>query len=735
MATENVRVETLRIAGGVRRQGTPEQLGNMAVWHGGRSKGSLFVLVEAEGAGAADIERMLVDTVISSYRRSAGSLTSGLTGSIKDANLRLYNENKATMRDLRTVAGVFCAVLRDNDLFLASAGPAVALIIDEQSVHRLPAEMPWLEADSKAPAAAPAYLGVRAEIEPYLFRSQFETGHTLVLATTSLLHFANEEELSNAVSEEGVDALAELARGEDVTALAVTAVEAEEEAAEAPAPPPANSMVAGLSRVSGALAGLLAAKPKPGAALRPARPGAAPAPQAEVSRRSVPAPAHSEPVHVEPVKRDAPPEPAAVPAEGGLPAWLDSEQPTAVGRRGPATRARPALPRLGGSGRTRLAVSLLAVAGIIALAAFAFVRQGQQREADYQDILHQAETKRTLGLASFNTTEALSHLKEAESLAVKAQMERPTDTNAQALIAQIRSDLDEIKHVTRLSNEQVTVLATFAQTGTAPGRVVGDGTNLFVLDKGERVYRFVLDASGKNVQAASGDNVLVRKGDQVGGVVVGDIMDIAWVPAGGARTTDNLMALESGGNLIQYDPAKGLSALPVANARNWRKVQATGGYGGNFYVMDSQANAILRYVPQAGGYNTPPSNYLATTVDLVNAVDMAIDGDIFVLFSNGAITYLTKGRPQPFTFDGLDEPMQTPVSIFTNTGSEHVYVADPANARILRFDKAGKLLRQIVYEDAEGTFQRLRGVFVDEKKESIYAVAGTKLVRLPLPAK
>ena len=310
---------------------------------------------------------------------------------------------------------------------------------------------------------------------------------------------------------------------------------------------------------------------------------------------------------------------------------------------------------------------------------------------------------------------------------------KPAATSALALRETIQRDADVAKGILRMPSSQVTTLYTFSAPGTMPARVVGDGFNLYVLDKGDqKVYKFVLNAQGNGI-VAGGESVLVRKGDQIGGVVVGDLLDIAWIPAGGARTTANLCIMESGGNLIQYDVAKGLKALPVRDANTWRKTQATGGYGGNFYVLDNLANTILRYRPDNNGYTTAATAYLQAPMELASAVDMAIDGDIFVLMVNGQIVWLTGGKSQPFTTQGLDKGLMAPVAIFTNDGSQSLYVADPANSRVVQLTKQGVMQKQYSYEDQESSFQRLRGVFADEKKLSLYVTAGAKLMLIALP--
>ncbi len=399
-------------------------------------------------------------------------------------------------------------------------------------------------------------------------------------------------------------------------------------------------------------------------------------------------------------------------------------------RQGRCDRPALRLPRLGGS-LLRIAALLGITLLIVAAVWWRGYSAEKARQESFQTLMSQAESKRVLGQASVDRTEAMGYLKDAEALVGQALAIDPTAAAALALRDGVVRDTDVAKGITRMETSQVTPLYSFMAAGAGPGRVVGDGSNLYVLDKGDqKVYKFVLNAQGNGVQQ---DSVLVRKGDQVGGKVVADLLDIAWIPVGGNRKAANLVILDSAGNLLQYDATKGLSVLPVKDAASWRRVQATGGYAGNFYILDNLANNILRYRATTRGYDDASSSYLLGKVELASAIDMAIDGDVFVLMVNGQIVWLSKGQPQTGQVEGLDRPMSAPVAIFTNEGSQSLYVADPSNSRVVKLSKQLVVQKQFVYQDQESSFQRLRGVFADENRLSLYVTAGTKIFHIVLP--
>lgn len=696
MATQKVvGIAARRVRDGQRVPGKPHELGAVGLVHCGGDKGTLYVVAHVQGDLRAEIEQQLVDAVTDYFHRSTDSTTKALKDAIKAANRLLYQANQKAMFEQQTRAGIFCVAVRpDTQPLLGYAGPGVALLISPLGVEHLPSGSEPQYARQVGKGADGDYpLGVNPTIEPYLFRSQFDVGEMMVIGSPSLLALSDEE-LENCLREEGLDGLpADI----DGTILMFTLAEEE-----------------------------VAAQPAAGALGRD-------------EKKAQGGPHWQLPPFLSGRARQAASSPAPVvgrPSTDPLPSFLDRTP-------APHRRARPvfampslqmpalSLSKVGGRGLLLVAAAVILI--VVAAVVVQRQMQAQALEREFQTLITDAQEKRTLGQASLDRTEAVVYLKDAGLLVDQALQLRVEDTTALALRDSIRRDMDQAKGITRLEANQVVVLHTFAGPGAGPSRVVGDGFNLYVLDKGEqKVHKFVLNAMGNGIQQSS-DTVLVRKGDQVGAAVLSDLVDIAWIPQGGIRAKSVLMILDSAGNLVEYDVQQGLRLLPIRDARTWRKVQATSGYGGNFYILDTVANSIVRYRPQGRGYEGAPSPYLQTKVELVNAVDMAIDGDVFVLLINGQVLWLSGGKPQAFALEGLDRPMTAPVAIFTNTGTESVYVADPANARVAQFSKQGVTQRQLVYEGEQGNFQRLRGVFVDEKKQALYVTAGTALLYVGLP--
>jgi hypothetical protein len=273
-------------------------------------------------------------------------------------------------------------------------------------------------------------------------------------------------------------------------------------------------------------------------------------------------------------------------------------------------------------------------------------------------------------------------------------------------------------------------------------RVVVEGIHVFVMDRNAgKVYHHKMDEFQQSLTPDSADTVLVSKGDQVGDVLVSDLVDMTWMPVGNNRQKANLLILTSAGSLIDYDPAtEERVALPVADSGKWQFPRLVGSYYGRFYVLDPTANQIWRYDPTPDGYTDPPVEWLESEVDLAGIVDMAIGNSIFLAYADGKMRKLTAGNPDTFDISDWDLPPANPGAIFTRPPEQTrwVYLADRGNSRIVQCSEEGQFRRQFRLADASSQeagdpLARVTSLFVDEISAHAFFLSGQKLYLAVLP--
>ncbi|MFN8454945.1 MAG: hypothetical protein U0401_09810 [Anaerolineae bacterium] len=364
-------------------------------------------------------------------------------------------------------------------------------------------------------------------------------------------------------------------------------------------------------------------------------------------------------------------------------------------------------------------------------------QKGRQREAEYQEFLTSAQGKVQEAQAGDAGT-ALGLMGEAEKLLIEAEKIKGVQPEITELRQKIAEQTDTVGKVQRLY--YLPQLRQYTDAGTNLKNIVVQGVELYVLDMGtDRIFHHRLDDVGETLLPDDNSLLVVSRGQTVNEVAVGDMVAMTWMPAGGNRQTSDLVVLNTSG-LLEYNPSWGVTTAALTRPDNVAAPVAVDSFFGNLYVLDPPANRLWRYLPTADGYSAAPQSYFPDnqTIDLTGAVDLAIDGAIYVLFKDGRIGKFEGGQAAPFNLTGLDKPLSNPVAIFTapNETVQHLYIADAGNRRVVQLNKDGVFVRQFKPREGEGvSFANLQDIYVDEIGERLYVLDSNNLYLANIPNK
>jgi len=389
-----------------------------------------------------------------------------------------------------------------------------------------------------------------------------------------------------------------------------------------------------------------------------------------------------------------------------------------------------------------LAAAVIVPLAVAALVIFTLLRGHQTERAQVASLWAESQSHWNEASLTGEPAAIRASLTEAgKSLDRLLELE-PEHPEALELRQKVEARLEESRQVRRV--HWAGALKSYAAEAEL-SRVIVQGLNVFVLDRdSNQVYHHQLDEFQQSLQPEASDRIVVRKGDRVGGVLVNDLVDMAWMPVGNGRQRAALIILESGMTLLEYDPAtQALAALRVAATDTWVFPKLIGAHSGRFYLLDPAANKILRYSPTPDGYSNAPDNWLQAEMDLAGVVDMAVGSSIYLLFANGKIERLTTGKPDVFGISDWDVAPAGATSVFARPPEEArwVYLADPGNRRIVQFSKEGGFGRQYWLAESQsgGGGDALAGItslFVDEKGfrgPHAYFTSGNQLHMILLP--
>jgi hypothetical protein len=661
-----------------------------------RKEGSLYILVELAGDHLSQdaIYGELVRATSEEYFRARGSITARLRQAIRAANSFLLQENLRSLPQEQRTGGITCAALREGNIYVTQAGPAAVYVSSKGELTSFP------ESELTAEEAPP--LGLKREVPVRFYYRKMGDGDVVLLANSSLAQQFSSEQIAQVVVEEDVELalanLAELTGGGDTSVMVIRVVPAGET-------PRVKSEVTRRPAMAGIGVAAKERLPHPDWG----RVGRGMGSLLGGSLRGLGS-----------FLRRLLPEPTLSPAKA-------KEPPT------PSERViRPGQPYLAAEGHRTLwmGVAMAIPVIVIVLVIAVYWQQGTARQARFEELVAQAQQQVALAEQMDEAT-ARGHLLKALDSLAEAEKLWPDKPPLPDLQEETANKLNAIDRVSEL--HWISPLWEYSEPGSDPSRVIVSGIDLYVLDKGlDRVYKHLLDETLQALQELEVEPVLLRKGDQRDAIVVSELVDVVWVEAQGGRLRNSLLVLESGGGLLEYDATRGISVLPIGGSEGWVQPQIAGTYQGNFYLLDSGLNQVLRYEPDYAGL---PEQYFVTPgeVDLAGVVDMAIDGQVYILYADGRIVKCLGGQPAPFELTGLYEPLRNPTAIFTSEEAEFLYVADAGNKRIVQLSKEGRFLRQFKAGRGEALDQ-LKGLFASETYHRLYFVSGNKLYVTNIPS-
>lgn len=126
---------------------------------------------------------------------------------------------------------------------------------------------------------------------------------------------------------------------------------------------------------------------------------------------------------------------------------------------------------------------------------------------------------------------------------------------------------------------------------------------------------------------------------------------------------------------------------------DWGEIIDIWNYAGNLYLLDKKNDEIYKYLVTSDGFSKKNSYFQSgSALDLIDANSMAIDGSIYIGFSDYIVKY-TAGASDNFkaTF-----PQQVLINkIFTNKDLEKIFVWDKKDGAVFVLGKDGNYEREV----------------------------------------
>ena len=150
-------------------------------------------------------------------------------------------------------------------------------------------------------------------------------------------------------------------------------------------------------------------------------------------------------------------------------------------------------------------------------------------------------------------------------------------------------------------------------------------------------------------------------------------------------------------------------------------------FGQGVYALDATTGSIVQYTDPLGR-NVQPVTWLDpdSSEQPFGARAMSIDGNIWVLRDGSMLQRYFKGLHRENVDIVIFPPLEGPTKMKTSALSQHIYVMDPKESRIIVLSKFGEVIWQ--YQSPQ--FTDIRDFDVSEDGSVIYVLNGSELYRI-----
>lgn len=364
-----------------------------------------------------------------------------------------------------------------------------------------------------------------------------------------------------------------------------------------------------------------------------------------------------------------------------------------------------------------LAVSLAALLVIWAVVHLFTVSQRSKTRADLEQLVAQinteiqtADNRHIIGDA-----DAANAILDNAATHAKQVMDSESGIFRQeaiTLLERIQSKKEEINNIVRISPRLVANLTSASPNIQAAG-MIGLGEGEFAVFDKQSAYHVLLNS-------VEDPHRLTEDASVIDGVDLSRFSVQVYLVGG-----NSVVELQDGQSItMKTDDPKG-----------WAAGNALASYLRYIYILSPESKQIYKYERLNNRYGVP-SEYNVNG-DLTGALDMAIDGSVYILKEGGTLLKLFRGESQPFVIRQAPTGLLKDATKLYKVTDRNFYILDPVHARVVVLSDGGatgesSYIKQYVIEGEQvGT---LKDLYVDPDEARLYVMDETHIYSVDLTA-
>lgn len=191
---------------------------------------------------------------------------------------------------------------------------------------------------------------------------------------------------------------------------------------------------------------------------------------------------------------------------------------------------------------------------------------------------------------------------------------------------------------------------------------------------------------------------------------------------------DEMLFLTNRGKIIEFK--NGEKSFATTSDDKFKKSVALGTFSKYIYLLSPEDNQIWKYEKKGELFQS--AQEYNSDADIKNAISMAIDGDIFVLDSEGILYKLHLGKKEDYPMKNAPfENLKGNTKVVTNQKLKYIYFLNPEEKAISKFYKGKNEFYyegQIVIEDVDV----ISDIWIDPETEKLLFTDNKKLYEVKI---
>jgi len=178
-------------------------------------------------------------------------------------------------------------------------------------------------------------------------------------------------------------------------------------------------------------------------------------------------------------------------------------------------------------------------------------------------------------------------------------------------------------------------------------------------------------------------------------------------------------------NVVVYNTKAGkITTMPISIVGGQDNTGGAKIFNNKLYLVDKQDSQIYSYVKTAAAFSAG-EKWLSEVTQLASASALDIDGNVYVMKTDGQAFKFLKGARDKFDLDPVDPAVNSPAKFVIGENAKFFYVLEPAQKRLIVFNADGKFVLQY----RSDKFMDLKDFAINEKTKMLYFLNGTTILK------